>query len=599
MHQLLRLILIAIVATLLLVIIWGMAKGLDITDESMMLLLYASPEQYRSGATLAHFIISRATGWMEPTVVTYRWLTLSLTICSSLIFSYGFCQWLDRFFRPDPDKLVNLTTVFPFLLIAQLPLCGPGIRTLMYNHINSIILFSVAGLLFYFLSQAPSSRRFSPALFIVGVLLALDLFVKFSTAIIMLSGALLLIVLRMKRCGPRETAFAAVALMMGIIIGLAIFSVGVRGLTDWPTYFQEISEGSHKPGSILLSYAQDCKTLLIFLLQHFSIIFLSSFAIARCYALGWHRRAWWSQYVLLILLVATFFYATYKFYALDLLNSPHFNNSATFNVYALLICLEVAVLLAIPHSAPPAPNPNNVALQRNERLTGIAILTALPFAGAFGTANYIFLNALGDIAGWFALALVLGLMIEERTRSRFALPICTLLPACFGAWQIIYGTIFVPYALAAPLPNQTVALQQPASVKDLKVDPATAQFIAEVRSILDRGLYQKGDYIIALYNAPGLVYLMSGVSPGRPTYFSGQHSQNCSALQAVKASKRPVFVITTRGIDTETAICMRNAGLVFPDEFVELGRAHNSYSASPYSWPLWNWVTVFRQSTQY
>ena len=101
MYRLLRLVLVTVLASLLPIIIWGLDKGLDITDESMTLLLYAHPEEYRSMASMDYLIVSRVTGWMHPTVIAYRWLALALTVLATLTFAYGFYRWLARFFQPS------------------------------------------------------------------------------------------------------------------------------------------------------------------------------------------------------------------------------------------------------------------------------------------------------------------------------------------------------------------------------------------------------------------------------------------------------------------------------------------------------------------
>src|SRR5262249_12150870 len=158
---------------------------------------------------------------------------------------------------------------------------------------------------------------------------------------------------------------------------------------------------------------------------------------------------------------------------------PYFNGWATAYVYVLIICFEVIVLAASYRIESPAPRPGEVAWRRNEALPGIALLAALPFAGAIGTRNNIFLNALLELGGWFALIVALGLLSEDRRGGGVALFLCVLRAACLGPAQIFYGMVWKPSLLAAPLLEQTVALQQPASVAGLKVDPATAAFITE------------------------------------------------------------------------------------------------------------------------
>ena len=605
MYRLLQLVLVIVLSSLLLIIIWSLDRGLDITDESLSLLAYLHPDEYPTTLSMYHVIAGRVTGWMHPTVLGYRWLTLALTVLAALVFTYGFCQWLRRCFGAEPNKGVNPTLVLPFLLVGHLAPYGLGIRTLAYNSLNNAFLFSASGMLLLVLSQAPQ-RGIQPitvatSLFIVGVLSALDFFVKFPTASIMFSGALMLIVLHMRRLPLREIAIAVGILTLGAVTGLAAYSAGVqslsRSLSNYRAEIQGVSAAGHNPSSILRSYAQDAGSLVQVLIYHFSPAFLLSFVIARCYARGWHRTTSRNRYLVSALLAVTLVFTGYKVYALDILDSPYFNRSVTFYAYVIIICFEIIILAATYHSATPVEAWGQVARRRSDALLGIALLAALPFVGAIGTVNSIFLNAMLGIGGWFALVLVLGLLIEIRTQSRLALFVCIFLPTCFGAAQIAYGTVWKPYLLAAPLLDQTVALQQPASVAGLKVDAATAEFIAELRSMLHRGSFRQNDYILALYNAPGLVYLMGGVSPGTPTYFENEHARNCRALKTAAFDNRAVFVLATREVAPQTVACMQGAGLLFPDAFVELGRIYNPYSASSYGWRAGEtWVRVFRQN---
>jgi hypothetical protein len=605
LHRLLGVVLATVLASLLLVIIWGIGRGLDITDESFGLLSYLYPQEYPVSVTMFYAIVSRATDWMHPTVIGYRWLTLALRLIVPLVFTWGFCRWLRRCFTTESSPRVSPIVVFLFLLIGYLSVYGISQPTLFYNTINSAFLFVAAGLLLYVLSQAPPTgiqfRAVGAALLAVGFLSAADFFVKFPTALIGFVGALLLVVLHMRRSGLGAVSLAIASLALGAIAGLAICSASVPSISVWLSNYRAelraISEVSHNPGSLLRSYMHDGASLGRVLILHFSFVFLAAFVIARCYARGWHRKARRNGYLLLVLLALTITYTGYEVYVLDLLNSPYFNGWKTFYSYVLIVCFQVIVLFA-SYPAPPADlKPSASAMRSESARLGIALLATLPFVAAVGTANHIFFNALHDIAAWFALILVLALLIGQRIHSRWVLSLCLLLPACLGATQLVYGMVWKPYLLAATLREQTVPLAGPPSVAGLKVDPLTANFIAELRSILRKGSFNDNDYVLAFYNAPGLVLLTGGVSPGKPQYFKGAHATNCRALERAHLDKRRVFILATQNIDPQTVACLKKAGLRFPEEFVPLGRVYNPYSASSYGWRAHErWVRVFRQN---
>jgi len=246
-------ILIAVLTILLLVVIWSLDRGLDITDESLTLLSYLYPGEYPANFSMSYTIVDRITGWMHPSVVGYRWITLALILLTATAFFCGFWQWLRRFVAAEPRRAVSLAVVFPYLLIGWLSVYGIGLVTLNYNTLNSACLASVAGLLFYILAHVPrrgvQPGRIVAGLFMVGFFSALDLFVKFPTAIIMFGGAVLLIVLHMRRLGRRTIAFAIGIQILGAMAGLAAYFADVRSITAWlsnyPGQLRVVSQVSH------------------------------------------------------------------------------------------------------------------------------------------------------------------------------------------------------------------------------------------------------------------------------------------------------------------------------------------------------------------
>ena len=155
--RLLGVILIAVLTILLLVVTWSLDRGLDITDESVTLLSYLYPGEYPAfpNFSMSYTIVDRITGWMHPSVVGYRWITLALILLTATAFFCGFWQWLRRFVAAEPRRAVSLAVVFPYLLIGWLSVYGIGLVTLNYNTLNSACLASVVGLLFYILAHVP------------------------------------------------------------------------------------------------------------------------------------------------------------------------------------------------------------------------------------------------------------------------------------------------------------------------------------------------------------------------------------------------------------------------------------------------------------
>src|SRR5687768_7282463 len=84
----------AMVAVLieLVVLAWGVNKGLDLSDEGWYLMLLAypgeAPPMLEYGVFVGHLV-----GWADPGIVGYRVVRLVLTTLSGLVFGHAFWRW--------------------------------------------------------------------------------------------------------------------------------------------------------------------------------------------------------------------------------------------------------------------------------------------------------------------------------------------------------------------------------------------------------------------------------------------------------------------------------------------------------------------------
>jgi hypothetical protein len=277
-----------------------------------------------------------------------------------------------------------------------------------------------------------------------------------------------------------------------------------------------------------------------------------------------------------------------------MLSFPYFNNYLTVHLYALALALQLAVLCVMRWPLIRAWRPEK--LWPGEKLAGILVLITLPFIGAFGTSNSLWLNTLFDAVPWIGLILLCALAMELHVRPQIVALVPVVLIAGFTTAEIAYGIIWRPYLLAEPLHKQTVPVQYPETVAGLKVDSATSQAFNELHRVLHSNGFREGDPIIGLYNVPGYVYMVGGVSPGSPTFFTGRNARSCVALARSRADLDRAFVLITRQLDAGLDTCMQRAGLDFPNAYRELDRVYNPYSAGPYGWhTLDEWIRILKK----
>jgi hypothetical protein len=75
---------------------WGLNRGFDIKDESFMLTCYRYPELYAGFTTSFHLIVSRLSGDFDFGLLQYRIAGFTVKLLATLVFAWGFHQWLQR-----------------------------------------------------------------------------------------------------------------------------------------------------------------------------------------------------------------------------------------------------------------------------------------------------------------------------------------------------------------------------------------------------------------------------------------------------------------------------------------------------------------------
>ena len=604
MYKLTLWVLSALALGTLLLMIWAIDKGFDITDEAFFLMLLQNPTGYVEEVTSFHLIVGKLIGHLEPNIFTYRWLRLVLSMLSALGFAWGFYRWLGRYADRGSRRCAGITLVGVLFLVGGLATFG-GLQTLSYNDLNVHCVLLVAGLLFYLLSRPPVRMAWSgvciAAFILIGAVTAIDFFIKFPTAILLLAIPIGSMTIHHRGRPWREAALAIGWVLVGAAVGASLFFGFVQPAPAW---FEKISVGlriqsteGHNLQTILELYVRHTGRSVAWFLIFFSPVFAVCAVVTRLAVVGWHRRSLRNQCLLAAITALAALYALHSLYILKVYHTPLYNNARTVYLYFLILGIQCTVLLVLYWTKRRTRVNSEKPLVG--KLLGVTILFVLPFVSAWGTNVHLLYRALGNPVPWFALVLLLSLeMTKQLGRWRVG-SLCILAVAAFGISQTVYGTVWVPYNLADKLYRQTAVLERPPMVRGLNVDPPTKQFFDEVQSLLRRGDYAEGDRILGLYNLPGLVHLMGGVSPGQPTYWAHEPARNCHALRESDPAATRTFVIVNREIkeiEPEFLTCMHEAGVLFPERYVELGTVYDPYIEGAFCGHK-QWVKVFAPIT--
>jgi hypothetical protein len=553
---------------------WSIPRGLDIADESFYMLNYRYPNEYAASFSNFHLLVTRGFGLVDCSLPTYRWLGLLVNILGTVVFGLSFAHW-QRTTSPNSSKPTVITICF--VVLGGLLIYSIFPRALSYNSINSVLLLLGAAAVLQALRYGPSGSLW---LLAAGVSVGLDVFVKPSTALLVVCSETLLIISCWKRYGIKSIAIGIILLGLGVAAGLAFYFLRVQPPLVWYQHLvveaAVIQNGSgYGTKQLLLSYITAAGRTIQFILYRLGPTILLLLGLA------W----WWPRQSLsnskrlrvafaLALLIALGLYTAkqalrYQWYT----HAYIWNDCQSLPLLLAILVLAAGILFVLPKTI--------INISNSSKFSQLILvgcwLFALPFLAAAGTANDLRFNLLIDAGPWFALLLLLTGLYLHRLPS-WVVSVLLLLTAGFAVDQVLWGTLVEPFGLRQSISSQVVPLQTAGLKTPILVDSATATFFKQFTQLLAKGGFQPGDPIMAFYDAPGMIYVSGGISPGMPWYFINRDVSNCHALDLTRLSISKAYIVATRPLDSNTQKCLRAKGLNFPYQYKLIGILINPYS---------------------
>ena len=551
------------------ILIWSLPRGFDILDESFYLLSYRYPNEYEASFSTFHLLVTRGLGLTNCSVLTYRWLGLLANILGAVVFASSFGHW-QRTVAPDSSRPTIITVCY--VVLGSLLAFSIFPRTLSYNSLNSLLLLIGAAAVLQTLSSGPDGNWW---LLIAGIAAGLDVFVKPSTAFLVVGSETLLMIWCWQRYGIRVIGKGLIMLGMGGAIGLTFYFVKVQPPLVWYHHLvQEMSViqtgGGYGMKDLLPSYVKVAGQTVWFMFYPMGPTLLLLIGIA------W----WWPrqlpstsrhQRVTFALLALVGLYTAWQAVRRHWYTNAFSNYYQSLPLLLAMLVLAAGVLLVLP--AMPVSTPR---LKTAEQLLPVGSwLFVLPFLSSLGTINDLRLNVLIDAGPWFALLLLL-IGLHLRRLPVWAGGVLLLLSAGWAAEQVAWGTLVTPYGLKQPMSKQVMPLRTAGLTTTLLVDTVTATFFTQLTHILARSGFRPGDPIITLYDAPGIAYVSGGISPGMPWYFFNRDFRNCHALGVTQLPIDKAYIITIWPIGLSLQECLRAKGINFPQQYRLVGSLKNT-----------------------
>ncbi len=532
--KIINFILLLILIFILAIILWGVNKGFDITDEGFTMLLYKYPQEYTFNVTNFHILGSKLFAWLNPDIITYRFLRLILSIFSSLIFSWGFWLWLQKNNFIQNDSPVNFISITTFFIIGHLSYYSLSHQIASYNPANSHLMLISSGILLFVFSQDKYFNLKQLLLVVVGIIIAVQFFVKFSSAISFFILSIILIILHFRKISIITYP------IIGIIIGGLIYFIFFQDYQSWLSGSVEgfslaSSTDTYGPTQLLGKYFIYFINIGKHLILEFLVFFIGIFFLV--HSAYRNNQLFGIRY--LFIGITTLFYLLflYQSYSQGLHKGGGYHTvywEKSTHIYIIVLIAGVIASLAIFWD-----KIRYSVLKENLNTIGIIILLiAVPFMGMVGTNNVSSSAFKPYLVTWFALIVIFLLYINKYIKTNLISNITLITVALFVLSQIIDGFIYSHYRLADIRANQTETVKDIKNLEGIKVDIKTKHFFEKLNQIITtKTNFKEGDPIVAAYDMPGLVYALGGISPGNPWYLGEKKSfqkSNCEALSRTK-----------------------------------------------------------------
>lgn len=211
----------------------------------------------------------------------------------------------------------------------------------------------------------------------------------------------------------------------------------------------------------------------------------------------------------------------------------------------------------------------------------VIVLLTLPLISSFGSTNTVYVTALHETVFWAAGLLV----VADHIAGRFAAPWfksgMAALISLGAAGHVFSGHFLHPYMLQPSLWKQTESVEIGFPATKLKVDPALAKFLREVRAALDANGYNPGDDVFGFFNLPGVIYAIGAREPGAPWYFgTWYHQENIDGLklERVPLKRRQDAWIVTQADVRQFRPQFLGCGIDFPNGYTKIAQNINPVS---------------------
>lgn len=553
-------------------LVWAQFRGYDMLDGAFYLLLYQDPADYSDTQTRFHLVGRPIWLLCGQNIVAFRIVAIALVSTACWLFWRAWKRLL------SPPEGVGVDW-WPLWLASMAGLTWVPVA-LTYNSLAT--LFDLLGLAILLALPLPAdaapAQRWPRALMVLplaGLFYGLYL-AKPPAAAAFAAGGYAVLCFE-PRLNPRLrraliltgilTAVAAVAVVLAVVTRPSFDAyrrINFNGMAFSPVWMQDT----------LRRYLVEIGRLLPALGGDF-IWTIGPVALACGAALfggsaAAPTRRWPAASLVLLLLAAACALLERQLWDSSFTAAVS-GNAARFYLllWGSLLPVWIICLLRRPRAA---------AMPTGQRISWVIVLFTLPLVSSFGSTNTVYVYALHHTVFWAAGLL----LVADSVAAAFAAPwfrcgFAALL--CAGAAGHVFSGHFLrPYMYQPSLWKQTESIEIGFPATKLKIDPALAAFLREVRATLDANGYKPGDDAFGFFNLPGVIFAIGAKEPGAPWYFGTWYHND--ETDGVKLYPVPVMRRQGAWIITQAEVTRFRPQFLwfqidFPDGYTKIGQTIN------------------------
>lgn len=591
----LNIVLLFLLLPTLLLLVWGLNKGFDLSDEGFHMLLLRFPSE-GGGFNRYQWLFN----WMNLGIISSKVVRLFLTLLSSAIFSWGLWRWMqsNSFFK-EQHHFFNFTTLYLFITLATFVNYSQQPRTLSYNNLTLVFMQLAVGIFCYFLVLNKQKAPWWQRLFVlagIALMLAFLWLTKFPAAI---SLFLLFVFVLLGTLLNQKPSFKTVLMVIGGSLVLCVVFIGAysvlthKSLTTlyesalsivWKHY-SEYNKGVNKYNAqhnifyLLISYYNTSyRAIVTAVFKPFTVPLLF-FALSVLYryiknniAFPKNQYAYWIVPIVGIGVMGVYLLTIFA-------NNWHINgdryNRSAFNLYLFsLACLGAATL---GFASQEWLKKWWQQADYRDLLLILFMLFMLPIGGAAGTNNPLPLQCTQQAYAWCAIFFIMAYYLGRKTD--FALPQWTWLLVLAGlvCSQVYQGYAMHPFRLNGNMFNQKQQIKDIPLAAGVYVDSRTKNMMQRIYNLIhDRTKFEEGDPIISFTYNPGITYLMGAVSPASPYYKNERNFFDRNCFNIMKASlpnlhNTIIIDYSDRRIASELKNCFLMQGIDIEGNYIKIG----------------------------